>query len=346
MKSRAFWMLGLAIILAAASVFFVKDWLDRQSQVAEAQKNNPDIVKIVVAKAPLSFGNIVRKEHLRLVEWPATSIPEGAFNSFDEILKEKKEGKEEKQPVERVALRSIEINEPILKTKISGFGGRASLSSVISEGMRATTIRVNDVNGVAGFVLPSDRVDVLLTRDPSAGKSRRGKGKNLQTDVLLQNLKVLAIDQDANEAKDKPAVVKAVTLEVTSEQAQKLVLAQQVGFLSLALRNVTNAAAEAVKTISINDLRVGEANNVDPKAKPKKRRVVRRTVKKNSLPSIRIVRGTTTHKYNVSPERPVYSTPVEPKPTSLVPGNEKPAEKPAKTSSVSGEDDSVSASQN
>ena len=129
------------------------------------------------------------------------SVPPGSFASVEEVL-----GTDGKR---RVALRAIEINEPMLKTKISGFGGRASLSTILAPEMRASTIRVNDINGVAGFVLPGDHVDIMLTR--SAG----GSEANLLTDILLQNVKVLAIDQDANEDRAQPAVVKAVTLEVT-----------------------------------------------------------------------------------------------------------------------------------
>ena len=128
----------------------------------------------------------------------------------------------------RVVLASIEANEPVLASKITGPGQRATLSAVIGAGMRAVTIRVNDVEGVAGFVLPGDHVDVLLTRLPD---KRSG-----DTDVVLQNVKVLAVDQLADDSSEKPAVVKAVTLEVDTVSAQKLSLAGSlvelpVGFL-------------------------------------------------------------------------------------------------------------------
>ncbi len=309
MKMRAFWMLGLALLLAGAAVFLAQGWLGDQRQAA--QKKEQKFVNLVVAKQPLYFGNTVRPEHLRVIKWPADVKMEGTFSSIDEILKD-----EEGKRTDRVALRQIDVSEPLLKTKISGFGGRATLSTVISEEMRAATIRVNDINGVAGFVLPGDRVDVMLTRDPDAGKTQAGKG-DLITDVLLQNLKVLAVDQDASQQKDQPQVAKAVTLEVTPEQAQKLVLAQQVGFLSLALRNITDANAEQVKTVSVADLKVGEANNVDPtpdeakdEAKPKKTvKVVRAPAKRDPRATVRVFRGTQSTQYNVIPEPKRRSAP-------------------------------------
>lgn len=124
---------------------------------------------------------------------------------------------------------------------------RMTLSSMIGGEHRAITIRVNDVLGVGGFVLPGDRVDVLLTR--AAGNEQPA------TDVLLQNIKVLGIDQEASEKKDAPMVARAVTVEVTSEEAQRITLGTQVGTLSLALRNASDSQPAQARTIGLNDLR-------------------------------------------------------------------------------------------
>jgi pilus assembly protein CpaB len=112
--------------------------------------------------------------------------------------------------------------------------------------MRAVTIRVNDVEGVAGFVLPGDRVDIALTRQVDKGAAT--------TDVVLQNTRVLAIDQTADERNDKPSVVKAVTLEVDTAAAQKIALAASVGTLSLMLRKAGEMASESTRRISLGDL--------------------------------------------------------------------------------------------
>jgi pilus assembly protein CpaB len=319
MKTRAIVMLGLALLLAGASVYLARSWLQNQVQpvVQVAKEPKVEMTKVVVAAGDLQFGNKLRREHLRVVDWPKAALPEGSFKSIDEVISGK-------QGEERVVLRPIAKNEPVLKSKVTGFGGRASLSTLISPGMRAATIRVNDVNGVAGFVLPGDRVDIMLTRDPTGGKSGPN---NLITDILLQNMKVLGIDQDANEARDKPAVVKAVTLEVTPLQAQKLTLAQKLGTLSLALRHVTTVDAEQPQTVTVRDLRVGEANQApDPlhaqAAKSTKKPTVSRRVAKKTrreVSSVRIVRGLTAKEYEVLPEKPEFSAPAYSKPLNLLP---------------------------
>lgn len=312
MRMRAFWMLGLALILAGAAVFLAQNWLQSQKpQIVEVPAEpQVQMATVVVAATPLYFGNTVRREHLREIEWPAGAVPPGSFSSIEDLL-----GAEGER---RVALRAIEINEPVLKNKVSGFGGRASLSTILAPEMRAATIRVNDINGVAGFVLPGDHVDIMLTRPAGGG----GGDSNLLTDILLQNVKVLAIDQDANEDRAQPAVVKAVTLEVTPVQAQKLVLAQRLGQLSLALRNITNAVAEKPKTVTLSDLRVGEINqSLGEAPKPvEKNVVVKQTPKKKKEGlSVRIVRGLASTNYEVQPERrPLFSSPSESKPLDLI----------------------------
>jgi pilus assembly protein CpaB len=220
--------------------------------------------------------------------------------------------------------------------------------------MRASTIRVNDITGVAGFVLPGDRVDIMLTRAPDGG-GRKGGG--LQTDVFLQNMKVLAIAQDANEDRSKPAVVKAVTFEVTSTQAQKLVLAQKLGSLSLALRHVDTVNATAPQSVKARDLRVGEANLApDPKggkaagapaaglvapappveqpvtvettATQTSKKVVTKTVAKSTkknMSTVKIVRGLQAKEYEVEPEKATFSAPAYSKPLNLLPSALAPA---------------------
>ena len=372
MKTRAYGMLGLALLLAVASVFLARSWIQDRMQPVAAVQDKPQIetTQVVVAASQLHFGNKIRREHLRVVDWPAAAVPEGSFKSIDDILGKKEAAKNEageaaaggkaendKEIEARVVLRTIEVNEPILKGKITGFGGRASLSTLIAPGMRATTIRVNDITGVAGFVLPGDRVDILLTRDPTAsGENRRWAGKNLQTDILLtrdpsgggrrggnlqtdvflQNMKVLAIAQDANEDRNKPVVVKAVTLEVTPIQAQKLTLAQKLGSLSLALRHVNTVDSIAPQSIKARDLRVGEANlapdpeggRVEPQVTEKRKAAVTKTVSKTTkknLASIKIVRGLKATEYDVTLEKPTFSAPAYSKPLNLLPSKLAPA---------------------
>ncbi len=313
MRARAIIMLGLAVVLAGASVFLARNWIQEQARPIIVQQPTQDnAVMVVVAANRLNFGSPVRREHLRLVRWPGDAVPEGAFTTIESLT----DGTDE-----RVVLRSIEVNEPVLENKISGFGGKASLAAILSPEMRAVTIRVNDVAGVAGFVLPGDRVDVLLTRDRTGGAGGN-LANNLITDVLLQNVKVLGIDQDANESKELPSVAKAVTLEVTPEQAQKLALASQLGSLALMLRNIADAEAEKVKTVSTRDLSVGEVNEPAPPSEtPKQKKPVRivKKAKENPLSAVRIVRGTDATKYEVLPDQQPLSFPSlgSPAPTKL-----------------------------
>lgn len=274
MKMRAFLMLGLALTMGVISVFLVHDWLARQAPAPTKEQASLPVAKVVVARTSLTFGSRIRRDHLKLVDWPSDAVPAGAFASFDDLVG----GNDE-----RVALRSIEADEPILASKVSGAGGRATLSTVLTLDKRAVTIRVNDVLGVAGFVLPGDRVDVLLTREPEGGSPI--------TDILLQNLRVLGVDQEASDRKEKPLVARAVTLEVSPDEAQKLTLGAEVGTLSLALRNQANAEAAPTRTISLGDLH----NAPPPKAQPV------RAAASDGV-SVRIIRGTESSRYDVRSE--------------------------------------------
>src|SRR6185312_8191601 len=162
-----------------------------------------------------------------------------------------------------------------------GAGQRATLSAVLRDGLKAFTVRVNDVDGVAGFVLPGDRVDVSLTRqiDKTAAT----------TDVVLQNARVLAVDQTADERADKPTLVKAVTLEVDTTGAQKLSLAASVGSLSLILRKSGEANTEYTRRITLSDL--------DSASTP-----MAREQKNTNLTTVSVTRASTRQDYNVPVE--------------------------------------------
>jgi pilus assembly protein CpaB len=150
----------------------------------------------------------------------------------------------------RVVLAAIETNEPVLALKVTGAGQRATLSALVKPGMKAVTIRVNDVEGVGGFVLPGDHVDVVLTRQLDKGSAT--------TEVVLQNTRVLAVDQTADERAIKASVAKSVTLEVSTVEAQKVWLAASVGNLSLLLRKAGETAEVSTRKITLKDLGTSE----------------------------------------------------------------------------------------
>jgi pilus assembly protein CpaB len=232
-------ILVLAIALGGVAAFLARSWLISKTQVAATTGN------IVAAARQLPFGTPLTAENVELLPWAAKTVPPGAFRSVNDLLKAGR----------RVTLATIERDEPILKSKITGPGQRASLSTLLDKNKRAITIRVDDVRGVAGFILPNDRVDVML--------NRRISGKHY-SDLLLQDVKVIAVDQLAAEKKDHPVVAKAVTLEVTPYQAQKISLASNVGGLSLILRKAGDSGIVSNRRVTDVDLLEAEV-----KSKPK-----------------------------------------------------------------------------
>ncbi|RWC30580.1 MAG: Flp pilus assembly protein CpaB [Mesorhizobium sp.] len=240
MRANTLIMIVLAGVFGVLAVVLVNIWLAGQRS-AMAQTGVVQGSTVVVAAMPLKFGDVLSADKLREVAWPAGAVPAGAFKSTKDLLA----GDGAKQ-----ALQAIGVNEPILATKITGPGQRATLSAVLGEGMKAVSIRVNDVLGVAGFVFPGDRVDILLTR---TARGDDGTDKSF-VDVLLQSMKVLAIDQVADESKDSPTVVKSVTLEASTRDAQKLTLAAGAGQLSLALRQAAASKGETTERVTLSDL--------------------------------------------------------------------------------------------
>lgn len=202
-----------------------------------------DMSTVVLASGDLSFGQKVTPRVLRVARWPTSSIPKDAFQNIGQIL----DGEEGNN---RVALRPVSRGEPILKSAISGFSARATMSREVAPGMRAIAIRINAVSGVAGFILPGDRVDVMLTRK----LKDRPVNDDLVTDVILQDVVVLGVNQLSSQDREKPVVARTVTVQVSQEQAQKLVLAQQAGSLSLALRNVDTTGEVRTTRVQASDL--------------------------------------------------------------------------------------------
>jgi pilus assembly protein CpaB len=232
-------MIGLAAVFGLLAVFVAQSWLSSQQRHMKVQETKAKPVEtgtIVVASKPLRFGMQLSSANLREISWPKNAIPEGAFNRIAALLGNGK----------RVVLAPIEVNEPVLKVKITGPGERATLSALVHPGMKAVTIRVNDIGGVGGFVLPGDRVDVVMTRQFDKGKA--------STEIVLQDARVLAIDQIADTRITKPSVAKAVTLEVDTLDAQKLWLAASVGSLSLLLRKAGETSQETTRPVTLKDL--------------------------------------------------------------------------------------------
>ncbi len=242
-------MFPVAAVLGFVAVQAGRHWVDRQvsDKLREADARPRAVVEptafgtIVVAAAPLRFGVELNPAALREIPWPLAQMPKGAFAKISEVLSAN--GK-------RVVILAMEDNEPVLAGKITGPGQRANLAAVLEEGMKAVSVRVDEVVGVAGFALPGDRVDVLLTRKRETGDAF--------ADIILQNLRVLAVDQLNDDRASKATVSRTVTLEVATQQAQRLVVAQNVGSLTLILRPAGFATTESAQRVTSSDLANGD----------------------------------------------------------------------------------------
>jgi pilus assembly protein CpaB len=229
-------VLVLALVMGGIAAFMARQWLQNHAVMSAAASQN--VGTIVVAAQPMQFGATVSADSIAEIPWAAGALPDGAFASKEDILKGGR----------RVVLSPFNRNEPVLSSKITGPGQRGTLSSLLEEGKRAVTVRVDDVRGVAGFVLPGDFIDVVLIgEDPALQREN-------YSEILLHHVKVLAIDQVASERQEQPTVAKAVTVEVTPEQAQKILLASNVGKLSLILRQPGDVNADSARRVTERDL--------------------------------------------------------------------------------------------
>lgn len=257
MKRKIITMIGIAAVMGAVSIFAADAWIKSAARArAQAMADSApkaetepavEFKTIVVAKEPLRFGMTLDRAQLNEIPWPQEALPEGAFASVDGLLAEGS----------RVVLTPIEPNEPVLLAKLSGPNGRATLSNLVTPGMRAVTIKTDEIAGVGGFVTPGDRVDVVLTRDAGeiqeVQKNAEGAaGSTIITEVLVENAKVLSVGQAADERQTAPQIANSVTIEVTTDGAQKIALARNIGSLSLTLRASTemDALGSGLTTIS------------------------------------------------------------------------------------------------
>ena len=234
MRGNNLIILSVAIVLGIVAALLARNWL-----ASHARSNQAAIGTIVVATKPLAFGSQLTADNTGEIPWSTAALPEGAFATKEALLKDGR----------RMTLALIAKNEPILRGKITAANQPATLSSMLAPGKRAVTVRVDDVRGVAGFIQPGDLVDVVLIRTMAESRSN-----DSYSEVILQSAKVLAIDQITGERTEQPTIAKAVTLEVGVEEAQKILLATNIGRLSLILRQPAEAVADSVHRVTERDL--------------------------------------------------------------------------------------------
>jgi pilus assembly protein CpaB len=295
MRLTSILVLAAAVFLGIVAVLGVRALIQKDRRAAAAAPQTQIASTVVVARQPLEFGLELQEDMLREIPWASAERPEGSFATVAEVL-----GGER-----RVSLRSIAPGELVLRDRVSGFGGRATLSQIIDKNHRAVTLRVNDVSGAGGFILPGDRVDVLSTIQPTDDRI------DTVTYILLEDVRVLAIDQMADESQEGAVVAKATTLEVTPEDAQRIALASTIGQLTLSLRNLADAAIDQADgdTAAKPEARIIGFRDLGPQksaAKPAARSVVRKAKaeakKPSDLTTMKIVRGTESSNVDVLKE--------------------------------------------
>lgn len=207
-KIRWIATLAISVLMGAVAVGLAAAWLGQKAELATTS--------VVVAAQDVDIGSALAKGQLTVVAWPSTSVPKGSLSRPEELLG-------------RVVNTSLARGEPVLETKLAPVGAKAGLSSIIAPGQRAVTVRVNEIVGVAGFALPGNYVDILVNTRDAAGRD--------VSKIILENVLVLAVAQQADRDETKPKVVSTVTVELSPDKVEKLDLARSVGQLSLVLRN-------------------------------------------------------------------------------------------------------------
>jgi len=241
-RYRALLFLGLAVVVALITSVMLFSWL----RDVENRRNAPTAPAIktsgvAVAAADLTWGTKLTREMFQLIDYPAGSLPDGHFTSVETLQ-------------DRVLLVNVKRNEPILESKLAPVGTTTGgVAAVTDPSKRAMSVKVDDVIGVAGFIKPADRVDVMVTIEPASASVGSGK---VVSKVILQNVKVLAAGtQMERKGKDEePTPVQVITVEVDVVEAEKLALASTQGRLRLALRNPINTEQILTKGATVGSL--------------------------------------------------------------------------------------------
>src|SRR6476619_1264819 len=230
------------IVLVGALIFGVLAAVSVSKYLSSAQAFTKNLNKVAVAKVPIPLGSKIIPEQIMVVQFPKESTPDGAYDSPEKLAG-------------RVAVVNIAAREPITEARLAPEGTAAGLSAVIPEGYRAMTVKVDDAAGISGFIQPGTLVDVVVVIDP-----REGSGmQDPISKIVLQNIKVLANGQNIDKTQDQREAnsVKAVTLQVTPEQAEKLALASSEGKLQLVMRSQIDQGDEQTKGVNKRELITG-----------------------------------------------------------------------------------------
>lgn len=259
MSSRTFPLIALSLVLGLGAAWMANNWLSAKLNAKEDDNQQ----SVVVATTEIAFGQMVEAQQVAVVRMPKDAVPEDAFDAPDKV-------------VGKIATFSMLRGDILRAARLAEHLGGSTLASLIEPNKRAISVRVDDVVGVGGFLLPGNRVDVLATR-------QTGNSGDAESKTILEDLRVLAVDQTASTDKTQPVVVRAVTLEMTPQEAEVLVKGMAAGKLQLALRNPLDNQPRPAVTQPV-------AMAQPPAPAPVIRHVVRRQGNGNSS-AVTVIRG-------------------------------------------------------
>ena len=256
-KKRGLLLVAVSLVLGLGAALLANNWMQARIPGGEAT----DTAYIASAAMAIPYGTKIESRHIKMVPLPDHIVPTGAIRSIEDV-----EGK--------IATADVLRGELLMSVRFVDHSEGSTLAALVQEKMRAITVRVDDVVGVAGFLLPGNKVDVLASR------LERGTRRAI-TETILTNVKVLAVDQTARTDDSDPVVVRAVTLEVTPKQAEVLVSRKEEGTIQLTLRN------------PLEEVVVQEA------PKPEVKKVRRRVTRAPTDTTIIVIKGTSVEKTKV-----------------------------------------------
>ena len=251
LRRRGLILLTVSLALGLGAAMAARGWVADQ-----AARNERETASVVAAAMAIPFGTKIEERHLKSIEMPPDSVPPGSYTSHEEVI-------------DKVTTQAIVAGEILMKARFVEEGDGSTLAAMVSKNMRAVTVRVDDVIGVAGFLLPGNRVDVVAARR---------ENRRAVTDTILQNVLVLAVDQTASANDNEPVIVRAVTLEVSPDQAEVLVRGREEGSIQLTLRNPLDEEPEEIEP--------------ETKPAPKRNVVVRQAPSRPKPSTVTIIRGT------------------------------------------------------
>jgi pilus assembly protein CpaB len=300
MNSKRIVFLMLAVIVAGATAFLARAWLqnERQALIAQAGMNRSaaaPMLQVLVAKQDIRAGQIIKPDNLRWQAWPASNL------SPSYIV----EGKRQQSDFVGAVVRTmIAAGEPITESKMVLANSRGFMAAVLQPGMRAVSVPVSAVSSVSGFIYAGDRVDILLTHTLNTAQ-----GRHSATETILRNARVIAMDQKVDfSPNDKPDVAKTATFELTPKQSEIITLALKMGDLSLVLRSLQHTSEE--ESDSVSDNAPPEAGDSFTQDSQVSRLIVRMPPQtaQDAPRTVVVLRGTASSRQTAEPNQPNQSS--------------------------------------